>query len=472
MSYIALICRLLIGILAFCSLSDGASLTWNEPPPLLVVQALKDPATHFSSRQLFEGTINATLSWHFGLTELLFQALAISFEGNTVACISSSVNGTRPGYANRYGLEWNPNKKLVKLFIFNVSMEDNGTFSCRVVADSLDRYSAYQFTSNVQVDVVGTTSTPSTTYSTIDEKEGTTSTPSTTYSTIDEEEGTTSTPSTTSSIIDEEQGSAGTLWAIMGGLTGGVVLAIGVCVLTWCLHKRRECRTDTKIHSSDQDRRDVEGGHLQVEGAYAQSGPPAANGTDSAAEQQIEAEAAIPTYAAVDKSKKSKKQADERPPEDAVVEKSQKKEKQEAAAIPTYAAVDKSKKKKKSREEVPAVYAKVDKSKKKKKKKIDDKNLYENLDEPEKEKKPGELLYADLGDFQNPGMPAVSISPQPLRAIKKADPFERTDYTDITQFLKRNATLPPNVGNGDAEMKPKRPSKKKEIQGNDKETPI
>ncbi|XP_067030281.1 uncharacterized protein [Acropora muricata] len=455
MSYIALICRLLIGILAFCSLSDGASLTWNEPPPLLVVQALKDPATHFSSRQLFEGTINATLSWHFGLTELLFQALAISFEGNTVACISSSVNGTRPGYANRYGLEWNPNKKLVKLFIFNVSMEDNGTFSCRVVADSLDRYSAYQFTSNVQVDVVGTTSTPSTTYSTIDEKEGTTST-----------------PSTTSSIIDEEQGSAGTLWAIMGGLTGGVVLAIGVCVLTWCLHKRRECRTDTKIHSSDQDRRDVEGGHLQVEGAYAQSGPPAANGTDSAAEQQIEAEAAIPTYAAVDKSKKSKKQADERPPEDAVVEKSQKKEKQEAAAIPTYAAVDKSKKKKKSREEVPAVYAKVDKSKKKKKKKIDDKNLYENLDEPEKEKKPGELLYADLGDFQNPGMPAVSISPQPLRAIKKADPFERTDYTDITQFLKRNATLPPNVGNGDAEMKPKRPSKKKEIQGNDKETPI
>ena len=127
---------------------------------------------------------------------------------------------------------------------------------------------------------------------------------------------------------------------------------------------------------------DGEGGHLQVQGAYAQSGPPAANGTDSAAEQQIEA--AIPTYAAVDKSKKSRKQADERPPEYAVVDKSQKKKKQEEAAIPTYAAVDKSKKKKKSREEVPAVYAEVDKSKKKKKKKIDDKNLYDNLDEPKK----------------------------------------------------------------------------------------
>ena len=129
---------------------------------------------------------------------------------------------------------------------------------------------------------------------------------------------------------------------------------------------------------------DGEGGHLQVQGVYAQSGPPAANGTDSAAEQQIEAEAAIPTYAAVDKSKKSRKQADERPPEYAVVDKSQKKKKQEEAAIPTYAAVDKSKKKKKSREEVPAVYAEVDKSKKKKKKKIDDKNLYDNLDEPKK----------------------------------------------------------------------------------------
>ena len=87
------------------------------------------------------------------------------------------------------------------------------------------------------------------------------------------------------------------------------------------------------------------------------------------------------------------------------------------------------------------------------------------------EKKPGELLDADLGDFQNPSMPAVSISPQPLPAIKKADPYERTDSAVITQFLKGNAILPPNDGNEDTEMKPKRPSKK-EIQGNDKETPI
>ena len=85
------------------------------------------------------------------------------------------------------------------------------------------------------------------------------------------------------------------------------------------------------------------GGNFNSSGAYAQSGPPAANGTDGTNEQDIEA----------------------------------------AAAIPTYAAVDKSKKKKKSREEVPPVYPEVDKSKKKKKK-ITDKNLYETLDEPKK----------------------------------------------------------------------------------------
>ena len=86
-------------------------------------------------------------------------------------------------------------------------------------------------------------------------------------------------------------------------------------------------------------------------------------------------------------------------------------------------------------------------------------------------KKPGELLYTDMGDFQNPGMPTVSISPQPLFAIKKADPYERTDYADITQFLEGNATLPPNHGNWDMEMKPNRPSKKK-IQGKDIEMPV
>ena len=110
---------------------------------------------HFSSRQLFEGTINATLSWHFGSTELTFKSLLIFFEQNAVARVSSSVTGTRPSYTNRFSLDWIPNQNLVKLFIFNVTTEDNGTFSCEVTADSLDRFSEFKFTSIVRVDVVG-----------------------------------------------------------------------------------------------------------------------------------------------------------------------------------------------------------------------------------------------------------------------------------------------------------------------------
>ena len=130
-------------------------MTWNEPSPTQIVQAVADPVKHFSSRQLFEGTINATLSWHFGLTELIFKSLLIFFEGNSVARVSSSVTGTRPSYANRFGLDWIANQNLVKLFIFNVTTEDKGTFYCRVTADSLDRFTEFQFTSSVQVDVVG-----------------------------------------------------------------------------------------------------------------------------------------------------------------------------------------------------------------------------------------------------------------------------------------------------------------------------
>ena len=104
-----------------------------------------------------------------------------------------------------------------------------------------------------------------------------------------------------------------------------------------CTQSHRKLRTN--FISSDD-----EGGYSQVQRAYAQSGPPAANGTDGAAEQQIEGATAIPTYAVVYKAKKKKKNL---------------------------------------REEVPPVYAEVDKSKKKKKK-INDNNLYETFDEPKK----------------------------------------------------------------------------------------
>ena len=89
------------------------------------------------------------------MTKLNFNSLIIRLEGNSVARVSSSVTGTPPNYVNRFGLDWIPNKNLVKLVIVNVTTADDGTFSCQVTADSLDGFSDFHFTSNVRVDVVG-----------------------------------------------------------------------------------------------------------------------------------------------------------------------------------------------------------------------------------------------------------------------------------------------------------------------------
>jgi len=57
--------------------------------------------------------------------------------------------------------------------------------------------------------------------------------------------------------------------------------------------------------------------------------------------------------------------------------------------------------------------------------------------------KPGEVLYADLGDFhQMQELPNVSTSPNALPPIKKPAPYVETQYADITQFLKGDVTLP------------------------------
>ncbi|XP_015751965.1 PREDICTED: hemicentin-1-like [Acropora digitifera] len=145
---------MLFGILVFCPETDGASLTWIEPAPTQVIQAAVNPVKLFSSRQLFQGTINATLSWQFGLAELIFMSSVVFFEGKSVVRVSSSVTGTPPSCAKRFGLDWEPKQNLLTLFIFNVTTKENGTFSYRVTADSLDGYSEFQFTNNVQVDVV------------------------------------------------------------------------------------------------------------------------------------------------------------------------------------------------------------------------------------------------------------------------------------------------------------------------------
>ena len=131
-------------------------MTWNEPPPTQIVQAVANPVDHFSSRQLREGNINATLRWQFDLTELNFRSLVILFDGTTVAAVIKSLgSGPEPGFENRFGIDWSLNQTLVKLIIFNVTVEENGRFTCQVYADAVKGYVYFRFESNVQVDVVG-----------------------------------------------------------------------------------------------------------------------------------------------------------------------------------------------------------------------------------------------------------------------------------------------------------------------------
>ena len=134
--------------------SDGRSLTWNEPPPTQNVQAVGDPVDHFSSRQLFEGTINATLRWQFDLTELIFDELVILFGGTTIAGVKSQRSGPEPGFENRFGIDWSSSQHFVKLIIFTVKIEENGTFTCRVATDAVTGFGSFTFESIVQVDVV------------------------------------------------------------------------------------------------------------------------------------------------------------------------------------------------------------------------------------------------------------------------------------------------------------------------------
>ncbi|PFX23740.1 hypothetical protein AWC38_SpisGene11702 [Stylophora pistillata] len=116
--------------------------------------------------------------------------------------------------------------------------------------------------------------------------------------------------------------------------------------------------------------------------------------------------------------------------------------------IPAIAMVDKSKKKDKKKNKEAAEQklsedkdAVVDKSEKKKKKNEQD-NTYAEVDMSrisKKKQKPGEVLYADLDEFQQmQKMPKGSTSPEPLPPIKRPEAYDETQYADITQFLKGN----------------------------------
>ena len=132
--------------------SDGASLTWNEPPPTKTVQAAGVISNHLSSRSLHEGT-SENLSWQFNLTELKFSYLVLSFNRTHFAEATSLGKVVQSRFRKQIGIHWIRNKNLITLMIVNTT---TGTFTCQVNVFAVEGIGLpLQFESNVKVDVVG-----------------------------------------------------------------------------------------------------------------------------------------------------------------------------------------------------------------------------------------------------------------------------------------------------------------------------
>ncbi|XP_068685611.1 neurotrimin-like [Montipora foliosa] len=123
----------LIVLFAFnFNLSDGGSLTWNEPLP---IQNIPDNAIveHTNHTTLPQGTY-ASLTWRFSLSsDLTFDSLTIRFDKEAIAGIWSSGQGVVPSFEDKYGITWIPSQRIT-LGIFHVTTAQNGTFVCEVTA--------------------------------------------------------------------------------------------------------------------------------------------------------------------------------------------------------------------------------------------------------------------------------------------------------------------------------------------------
>ena len=105
---------------------------------------------HQNLTRLVEGTINASLVWHFNLSsDLTFVALTLTLDGATIASDIGVLTYVRDKYAVILIQSTEINITLV---IFEVTVAHKGTFSCEVFARKQAQLS---WKSNVQVDVVG-----------------------------------------------------------------------------------------------------------------------------------------------------------------------------------------------------------------------------------------------------------------------------------------------------------------------------
>ncbi|XP_067042620.1 lachesin-like isoform X3 [Acropora muricata] len=146
------LCCMLFGILVVFPETDGTSITWHEPLPILTVQESDSTkVVHRSHTRLIEGTINASLSWYFKLSSAL-TLLGVNLKLGTVnvATVISQKQEVLAGFKENYAINWIPNQRIT-LVIFKVTTEQNATFACEVFAE---KTFISIWRSRVQVDVV------------------------------------------------------------------------------------------------------------------------------------------------------------------------------------------------------------------------------------------------------------------------------------------------------------------------------
>ena len=113
--------------------SDGTSVTWFEPLPVEVIS--DHNLVHYASNttELPLQSTNIPLSWNFSLSSgLLFISLTLTLNGENIGVVPPTGGGEPEiisPFDQRFSLNWIPNEK-VTLTIFNVTIDDNGTFAC------------------------------------------------------------------------------------------------------------------------------------------------------------------------------------------------------------------------------------------------------------------------------------------------------------------------------------------------------
>ena len=129
--------------------SDAQSITWNEPPPVTTVSDYNFVHTSTCTVQLYEGSTNKKLNWRFSLTQQL-ALVSIELEDGTVVANVLQPSGSvtvGQAFTSTVNVTWVPGH--VTLIIFNVTVSDERTFTCRLTVPG------NSWRSNIIVDVVG-----------------------------------------------------------------------------------------------------------------------------------------------------------------------------------------------------------------------------------------------------------------------------------------------------------------------------